>query len=191
MSAAKTKPRSKAALAGLLVAALAGFAAWWLLGEEPVREAERSPRARAPSGSFSGEVVAVLDGDTVDVMHEGRAVRVRLAGIDCPEKKQPFGKKAKRRASELAFGRVVRVSSETRDRYGRAVGKVALPDGGSLNEILVRDGLAWWYRQYSKDTRLGELEAEAKAARRGLWADPDPTPPWEYRRERRKSSKGG
>jgi len=185
---ARPKPerRSKAALAVLVAAALAGFAAFALLDRAPQTEKERPPRAPVPSGDFRGEVVAVPDGDTVDVMHEGKAVRVRLAGIDCPEKRQPFGKRAKQRASELVFADEVVVDVETEDRYGRAVGTVTLPEGATLNEILVREGLAWWYRQYSKDERLGALEAEAKAARRGLWAEPSPTPPWEWRRERRR-----
>jgi endonuclease YncB( thermonuclease family) len=195
-----SKRRKKTALVGLLAAAIAGLAAWALLGREPFRAPsgggsaetrERPARAHAPKGRFDGEVVKVLDGDTIDVLYGGEAVRVRLAGIDCPEKKQPFGKKAKERAVNLAAGREVAVDVETEDRYGRAVGVVTLPDGGTLNEILVREGFAWWYRQYSKDARLGALEAEAKEARRGLWSDPEPSPPWEWRRQRRQKPEGG
>jgi micrococcal nuclease len=182
--------RKRTALVGLLAAAFAGLAFWALTGRAPAMK-ERPPRAEAPPrGRFEGEVVKVVDGDTIDVMHDGAAVRVRLAGIDCPEKAQPFGKKAKLRAAELAAGRVVRVDVATEDRYGRAIGVVTLPDGGSLNELLVRDGLAWWYRHYSKDERLGALEDEARAARRGLWSEPSPTPPWEWRRQRRSRSQG-
>ena len=183
---ARSKPgrRSKAALA-VLLAAVAGVAAYVLLERAPQTGKERPPDAPVPRGSFRGEVVAVLDGDTVDVMHEGRAVRVRLAGIDCPEKRQPFGKRAKQRASQLAFGNIVAVDVVDEDRYGRAIGSVTLPDGGRLDEIMIREGLAWWYRQYSKDERLGALEAEARTARRGLWSEPSPVPPWEWRRERR------
>jgi endonuclease YncB( thermonuclease family) len=196
----KPRRRSKVAFVGLVVAAIAGLALWALVGREPssapsvggsAEKRARPAREHAPKGHFEGEVVKVVDGDTIDVMHGGGAVRVRLAGIDCPEKKQPFGRKAKQRVAELAAGREVSVDVATEDRYGRAVGVVTLPDFGSLNELLVREGLAWWYRQYSKDARLEALEAEARKAQRGLWADPDPTPPWEWRRERKQKRKAG
>jgi endonuclease YncB( thermonuclease family) len=83
--------------------------------------------------SFTGKVVRVSDGDTISVMRMGRAVKVRLLGIDCPEKKQPFGTRAKRYTSDMAFGRQVTVQVQTTDRYGRTVGEVILPDGSSLN----------------------------------------------------------
>ena len=128
-----------------------------------------------------GEVVAVLDGDTIEVMREGKAQRVRLYGVDCPEKRQPYGRAAKQFTSSLCFGKVVSVRVVDKDRYGRLVGDVTLPDGRGLNRELVRAGLAWWYRAYSKDSTLKDLEDEARSARRGLWADKNPTPPWEYR----------
>jgi endonuclease YncB( thermonuclease family) len=77
---------------------------------------------------------------------------------------------------------VVRVRG--RDRYGRTIGDVFLPDGRHLNQELVRAGYAWWYRRYSADQRLAALEGEARAARRGLWTDPNPQPPWEWRKGR-------
>ncbi len=141
--------------------------------------------APAPGARFSGVVVGVLDGDTLDVLREGAAVRVRLAGIDCPEKRQPHGAAAKRAASDLSFGQTVTVVEQARDRYGRTVGEVLLPDGTSLNRELVRRGYAWWYRRYSSDASLGALEDDARRAGRGLWADPEPVPPWEFRRSRR------
>jgi micrococcal nuclease len=145
--------------------------------------AKASPTAgKAAQKEISGEVVAVLDGDTIDVLSQGKAARVRLAGIDCPEKSQAFGMQAKKLTSDLCFGRNVRVRIATTDRYGRNIGFVTLPDGRSLSEEILRAGLAWWYRDYSKDERLGALEREARLARRGLWADADPTPPWVYRR---------
>jgi micrococcal nuclease len=134
--------------------------------------------------TFSGKVVAVLDGDTIDVMHQGRAERIRLEGVDCPEK-QAFGNKAKQFTADLMMGQEVNVIAQKRDRYGRTLGYVILPDGRNLNRELVQAGLAWWYRQFSSDSSLGELEAEARAARRGLWKDPHPLPPWEFRRNGR------
>jgi endonuclease YncB( thermonuclease family) len=131
------------------------------------------------TAEFTGKVVGVADGDTISVMREGRAVKVRLYGIDCPEKKQPFGTRAKRFASEMAFGMEVEVQIKTTDRYGRVVGEVILPDGLSLNKQLVYGGLAWWYRKYAPNDRtLKALEAGARAAK-------NPTPPWEWRRMQR------
>ena len=137
---------------------------------------------RAEVRQFTGRVVGVSDGDTILVLTDGRAVKVRLAGIDCPEKRQAFGARAKQFASEQAFGRDVTVIATGRDRYGRTIGEVLLPSGDSLNRELVRAGLAWWYRQYSNDEDLAKLEAAAREARRGLWADPHPVPPWEFRK---------
>jgi endonuclease YncB( thermonuclease family) len=106
---------------------------------------------------------------TLDVLREGKAVRIRLHGIDTPEKAQAFGTRARQYSSALAFQQTVTVHVKDTDRYGRLVGEVLLPDGRSLNQELVRAGLAWWYRQYAPhDTTLAQLEAEAQAAKRGL-----------------------
>ena len=131
--------------------------------------------------SFTGKVVKISDGDTIQVMHQGKAEKIRLAGIDCPESKQPFGQAAKKFVLEIAAQKTVTVYVETTDRYGRTVGEVILPDGRSLNRELVRAGYAWWYRKYSSDATLGLLESEAQAARHGLWADSSPVPPWDWR----------
>jgi endonuclease YncB( thermonuclease family) len=93
--------------------------------------------------SFTGKVVGVSDNATIKVMREGRAVKVRLYGIDCPERKQPYGTKAKQYTSEMVFGNEVEVRIKTTDGYGRIVGEVILPDGSSLNKELVYVGLAW------------------------------------------------
>ena len=138
----------------------------------------------AAFADFSGRVVGISDGDTIKVLHDGKAERIRLNGIDCPEKAQPFGTKAKQFTSAMVFGKDVTIQVKDTDKYGRTVADVILPDGRSLNRELVAAGLAWWYRKYSKDESLGQLEAEAKTAKRGLWADPEPVPPWEWRRRR-------
>jgi endonuclease YncB( thermonuclease family) len=141
--------------------------------------------AQEPGQTITGEVVAVKDGDTIDVLHGGRAVAVRLHGIDAPEMGQPFGRAAKQAASRYAFGRVARVRITDVDRYGRAVGRVTVA-GGSLNQMLVRDGLAWWYRRYApRDGRLESLERAARNANQGLWSRPTPTPPWDWRAQQR------
>ena len=136
----------------------------------------------AAAESFTGRVVKVMDGDTVEVLVERTPVKVRLQGIDSPESHQAFGQKAKQYALELMAGKDVRVEVQGQDRYGRTLGEVFLSDGHSANQMLVGAGYAWWYRKYSQDRRLGTLEAEARAARRGLWVDPSPVPPWEWRK---------
>lgn len=135
---------------------------------------------------FTGKVVGVTDGDTIKVMHNGREEKVRLQGIDTPEKRQPFGTRAKQLTSHLAFGKTVTVKVTGRDQYGRTIGAVILPDGRNLNHELVKAGFAWWYRKYAPDDRLLEkLEAEARDAKAGLWRDPNPVPPWVFRRIKR------
>ena len=128
-----------------------------------------------------GEVVGILDGDTIEVLQSGRAVRVRLDGIDCPEKKQSFGTRAKQFTSRVAFRKEVQVIEKGKDRYGRTLAEVILPDGKSLNQELVREGYAWWYWKYSDDEDLKRLQGEAREAKRGLWSDPNAIPPWIFR----------
>jgi endonuclease YncB( thermonuclease family) len=132
---------------------------------------------------FTGKVVGVSDGDTITVLVDRTPVKIRLFGIDCPETRQDFGRRAKSVTSELAFGKVVTIHPSRKDRYGRTVAYVILPDGRNLNHELVRRGVAWWYRKYAPhDFVLSKLEAEARAAKIGLWSQPNPTPPWDWRR---------
>lgn len=134
-----------------------------------------------PRTVWRGKVVGVADGDTITVMHDRRPVRIRLHGIDCPEKRQPFGNKAKQLTSRLVFGKVVTVQPVATDRYGRTVAKVSV-GGQSLNEALVKAGLAWWYERYARrDKVLALLQDRARKARRGLWSQEKPVPPWVYR----------
>jgi len=135
----------------------------------------------APAGD---RVVAVHDGDTVTVLRGREQVRVRLACIDAPEHGQAFGTRARRQLGELIMGRAVALQVIDRDDYGRTVARVLL-DGEDVNLAMVRSGLAWHYRHHCPDDRaLAEAEAEARDARRGLWADAQPQAPWEWRRHR-------
>lgn len=135
---------------------------------------------------FSSAVVGVLDGDTIEVLHNGKAERIRLNGIDCPEKGQAYGQKAKQAASALMLGKEVTLHTFEKDKYGRTIGDVLLPDGTNVNQELVKEGWCWWYRKYAPgNTVLEGLENEAREAGRGLWAEPHPVPPWEERRLRR------
>ena len=136
--------------------------------------------------NFSGQVVSVLDGDTIEVLHNQHPERIRLSAVDCPEKGQAFGKRAKQAASALAFGKEVTVQTHGHDKYKRTIGEVILPDGMNLNQELVKQGWCWWYRQYApRDTVLERLESGAREARKGLWVDPQPVTPWEWRKSRK------
>jgi micrococcal nuclease len=134
---------------------------------------------------FTGRVLRVPDGDSVLILRDGTTVEVRLHGIDCPERGQAYGGRAARFTSARALGKTVTVRGHDLDQYGRTLGDVVLRDGTVLNRELVRAGLCWWYRHYSDDATLGDLEAEARKAKRGLWQDPFPVPPWDYRRSQR------
>lgn len=133
---------------------------------------------------ISGRVVGVSDGDSLTLLVEQKQVKVRLASIDAPEKRQPFGQAAKSRLSELVFGKDVRVVSSGSDRYGRTIGRVFVGET-DVNAALVNAGLAWQYWQYDKSVELWQAELDSREAHRGLWADRDPVPPWEWRKGRR------
>jgi len=140
------------------------------------------------TSNFTGEVVGVLDGDTIEVLHNNRAERIRLNGIDCPEKGQPYDKKAKQATSELVFGEHVTLQTFGKDKYGRTIANVLLPDGTNVNHELVKQGWCWWYRKYAPgNVVLEELERRARGAGLGLWANSAPIPPWEWRKARRES----
>lgn len=137
----------------------------------------------------SYRVISIKDGDTIELLKDGKPLRVRLYGVDAPEKNQNFGTRARQFTSELVFGQAVQLQVKDTDRYGRTVGIIYLPDGRSLNKELVRAGFAWHYKAYSKDPALAALEIEAREARRGLWVDPSPTAPWDFRKTRRSGRK--
>lgn len=145
--------------------------------------------AAAAHADFSGEVVAILDGDTIDVLVSRQPVRVRLAQIDAPEKRQAFGTRSRQVLAGLVFRKTVRVAEDGRDRYGRAIGTVYVGEV-NVNAQMVRQGMAWVYRRYAKDQALYELEIRAKESRLGLWADLDPMAPWDYRRNNRDREHG-
>lgn len=137
----------------------------------------------AVSAEIIGRVVGITDGDTLTLLtNERRQQRVRLSEIDTPESGQPYGTRSRQALSDLAFQRNVRVAVQDTDRYGRTVGRV-YATGTDVNAEMVRQGAAWVYRQYNRDPSLLTLEAEARAAKRGLWALPEAerTPPWEWR----------
>lgn len=136
-------------------------------------------------------VVGISDGDTLtarcstqDAAHPYQQVKVRLAGIDAPERRQPFGERSRQHLAGLCFQQQARITVRTTDRYGRSVADVECR-GQDTGTEMVRAGLAWWYVRYGKDHRhLAAVEADAKARRVGLWADREPVAPWDFRRKR-------
>jgi endonuclease YncB( thermonuclease family) len=139
----------------------------------------------APPGAaqpLTGTAVIVHDGDTVSVQTSHGIVRVRLAGIDCPELAQPRGPEAKAFTARLVLGRTVRVESGGTDQYSRVLGRLVV-DGADVNVALVRAGMAWRYQSPGNDRILMDAERTARTAHAGIWSDPNPEPPWQWRRE--------
>ena len=142
--------------------------------------------------TLTGRVVGIADGDTLTLLDATKTQhKIRLAGIDSPEKNQPFGQHCKKNLSDLAYDRVATVETSKLDRYGRAIGKVWV-DRQDVNLEQIRRGCGWHYKKYqneqSPEDRLSYNSAEelAKTNRVGLWADQDPVPPWDWRHTRRK-----
>ncbi|MDO8776167.1 MAG: thermonuclease family protein [Burkholderiaceae bacterium] len=138
--------------------------------------------------SIQGKVVGVTDGDTITVLDQSKTQhKIRLSGIDAPERGMPFGQKSKQHLSDLVAGKQVTVEATKIDRYKRSVGKV-LVDGHDANLAQVEAGFAWHYKDYqreqSKADRLAYSQAEdlAREASKGLWMDGDPVPPWNWRK---------
>ena len=143
------------------------------------------------SWAWSGKVVGVADGATITVLRDKKEVRVRLYGVDTPEKGQAFGKKSKQFTSKMTFGKVVEVHRMDTDRYGRTVALVAV-NKRLLNEELVKAGYAWVYDYYCSEPiceSWKNFQLRAKIDKRGLWSEPHAIPPWEFRRQKRKGGK--
>ena len=138
--------------------------------------------------TLTGRVVGIADGDTITVLDDKNTqYKVRLAGIDAPEKKQDFGSVSKRSLSEMVFNQQVTVEWKKADRYGRIVGKV-VRNGKDVNLEQVKLGMAWFYRKYQNelvfDDRINYLHAEENAMSKqvGLWLHKDPIAPWDFRK---------
>lgn len=154
------------------------------------------------AAALEGVVVSVSDGDTIIVLDETRRQhKIRLVGIDAPEKAQPYGNRSKQNLAALVFQRQVTVDWQKRDKYKRILGKVFVAEPGcsapacprtmDANLAQVKAGFAWWYREYAQEQppqdrdQYQHAELQAKSARDGLWRDPMPQPPWEWRKANR------
>ncbi len=135
--------------------------------------------------SQTANVISIKDGDTIEVLLNGKAQRIRLGHIDCPEKNQPFGTKAKQFTSAKCFGQLITLSHTRQyDRNKRLIADVILSNGDTLNRELAKAGLAWHYKKYSADSSYSLLENRARMAKRGLWVEKEPVAPWLWRKRK-------
>lgn len=135
--------------------------------------------------TLRGKVVKVTDGDTIDLLVDGKAIRIRLSHIDAPERRngQPYSRASTKRLGELCDRQEIIVKGTNElDRYKRFLGELYTLDGINLNKILVEEGLAWHYKHFSKDEDYAELERNAQINKRGLWKEKNPIAPWDWRK---------
>jgi micrococcal nuclease len=130
---------------------------------------------------FNAKVIGITDGDTIVVLKEDNIqVKIRLEGIDCPESSQDFGNRAKQAAVDLCFKKYVHVRQSGTDRYGRMLAFVYV-DSVNINKELIKLGMAWHFKKYNSDSELADLEVAARNQKVGLWSQPNPEAPWDYR----------
>ena len=144
----------------------------------------KNAEVNEPVAAVVGKVVKVVDGDTLHVYSNKGPYKIRLSGIDAPERGQAYGKRAKEHLEFLVAGKQVIAIVESKDRYGRYVASVKVQNKDVCAEMLSA-GYAWHYKQYDNNKYYAELQREAKKAKRGLWVDKKPQAPWEYRKEQR------
>lgn len=129
---------------------------------------------------YLGKCIGITDGDTITILKDSRQIKIRLEGIDAPEHGQDFSARSKELLSALVFGNEVQVQETGKDKYGRTLARISV-GGQDVSLQLVRFGLAWHYKEYSRDTALANAELAARAAGLGLWALPNPMAPWDFR----------
>ena len=144
----------------------------------------KNAEVNEPVAAVVGKVVKVVDGDTLHIYSNKGTYKIRLSGIDAPERGQAYGKRAKEHLEFLVAGKQVIAIVESKDRYGRYVASVKVESKDVCAEMLAA-GYAWHYKQYDNNKYYDELQHEAKKAKRGLWLDKKPQAPWEYRKEQR------
>ena len=135
-------------------------------------------------GQYEGRVVGITDGDTFTILVKDSSIKIRLHGIDSPEKRQVFGIEAKKGLSNLIFNKQITVQANGHDRYGRLIG-IAFLDSICVNEFMLRNGLAWHYLKYDSNPKWSKLESEAKELKVGLWSDSLQVEPWDWRKNRK------
>lgn len=139
--------------------------------------------------TFTARVIRIMDGDTMEILYQQIPTKVRLAHIDCPEKRgrQPFGNNAKKALSDLCFGQNITVYAEKYDRYRRLIAVVLNNKKQVVNQEMIKQGMGWHFKKYSSDPLYAQLEITARKNKVGLWRDTNPTPPWEWRKSKHNS----
>jgi micrococcal nuclease len=135
----------------------------------------------AHADDFAAKIIWVIDGDTVVAIMNRHKTHIRLTNIDAPEKDQPYGDESRRALMDKVLKQEVRVTTRGTDKYGRTLGELSV-NGESINEAMVREGYAWEYSWRHSNKSYVELQREAESARRGLWTDNSPMPPWQWRK---------
>jgi endonuclease YncB( thermonuclease family) len=180
------KASTKKSLVALIVAVLLALFNYYNEHhkEKKTQQSEGKTTEVTPVAADSLRVIAITDGDTFKALNaENQQIKIRMYGIDAPEKTQAFGTKAKQYLSDLIFEKTIAITIDDIDRYGRTVARVYTSDGKEVAVEMLKAGMVWHYKQYSKSEEYAVLEAEAREAERGLWADSDAVPPWEFRKK--------
>jgi micrococcal nuclease len=142
--------------------------------------------AQVYAQTLTGKVIAIKDGDTVVVLDaENTQTTLRLAEVDCPEKAQAFGTRAKQFTSDQVYLKQVKYEVTDTDRYGRSIAKIYYDDNKYLSAEIIKNGFGWQYKQYSTSKLLARLEQEARTNKKGLWVDPNPVYPSDFRKSKR------
>lgn len=138
--------------------------------------------------SFNAKVIRILDGDTMEALYKNKPIKIRLAHIDCPEirSSQPFNTQAKKALSDLCFGQNVSIYGDRYDRYGRLIAVVLNNKRQIVNQEMIKQGMAWHFKRYSKDKFYASLELQARRNKIGLWRDPNSIAPWQWRPNKRR-----
>lgn len=138
------------------------------------------------SQNNSYKVIAIIDGDTYDIVKNKQKIRIRIDAIDAPERGMAYYKISKNHLSKLIFGKLVTIKEISKDWHGRIVGKTYLSNKTDVSAEMLKNGMAWHYKKYSSDAILAALENQAKKQKLGLWKDTNPIAPWDIRKMRKK-----
>lgn len=146
--------------------------------------------SQADTNKTAGKVVSIADGDTFTYLNAtNQQIKVRLFGVDSPEKGQDFGQVARKKLSDLLFNQPVKLEIKDTDRYGRSVAIVYTLQGLCVNEELLKNGLAWHYKQYDNNSAWAAMEEKARLLKVGVWSQPNPVAPWQWRKQKRELTK--
>jgi micrococcal nuclease len=137
----------------------------------------------APAQTLTGRAVKIVDGDTFDLLAEGKTYRIRLYGIDCPERNQPYYRQAKLTLGKLCSNQTLTVKYSGKDRNGRIIGNIYTSSNNYINLQMIQQGMAWHFKKYSTEKNLADAELKARKEKVGLWKDKQPIAPWEWRKQ--------